>query len=408
MNKKKYLEMRNALVNEAEQLLQNGDVEGFEAKEAEVKTLDEKFENISKAQANLSALKGVATVSAGAGEMVNPVNMISNVEEVRVAVIEDPHNTVEYRHAFMNFCKTGVMDAKFSNADTYTGTTDAGAVIPTTILQEVIKKAEVYGQIFKRIRRTNIKGGVDVPISSLKPTASWIGEAAVSDRQKATLSTKVSFSYYGLECKIAISLLADVTTLDIFEKTVVDLISEAMVKAMDIAIVKGTGTGQPTGLTVDTRIPTANKITLGSTDFVTWSGWKKKVFAKIPLAYRAGGSFIMAAGTFEGYIDGMTDDNGQPIGRTNAGIASGPQERFSGREVLLVEDDVITPYDSAATGDVVAIFVKLSDYCVNSNLTMQMFRWFDHDTNQYVDKAILIADGKILDPNGVIIVKKGA
>ena len=45
----------------------------------------------------------------------------------------------------------------------------------------------------------------------------------------------------------------------------------------------------------------------------------------------------------------------------------------------------------------------------NKQLVMQltMFRYLDHDTNQWVDKALLIADGKILDPNGFVIVKKG-
>lgn len=116
----------------------------------------------------------------------------------------------------------------------------------------------------------------------------------------------------------------------------------------------------------------------------------------------------MAAGTFETYIDGMTDANGQPIGRVDHGITEGPQERFSGREVILVEDDVIAPYDAAAAGDVIAVFCKLTDYAINSNMQLQMFRWLDHDTNQWVDKAILIADGKILDPNGVIIIKRAA
>ena len=116
----------------------------------------------------------------------------------------------------------------------------------------------------------------------------------------------------------------------------------------------------------------------------------------------------MAAGTFEGYIDGMVDANGQPIGRVNQGITGAPQERFNGREVLLVEDDIVAPYDSASTGDVVAVFCKLSDYCINSNMQMAVYRWMDHDNNQWVDKAILINDGKLLDPNGVMIIKKGA
>jgi hypothetical protein len=41
-------------------------------------------------------------------------------------------------------------------------------------------------------------------------------------------------------------------------------------------------------------------------------------------------------------------------------------------------------------------------------MQMQMFRWLDQDKNQWVDKAILIADGKLIDANGVLIIKKGA
>jgi HK97 family phage major capsid protein len=115
----------------------------------------------------------------------------------------------------------------------------------------------------------------------------------------------------------------------------------------------------------------------------------------------------MASGTFEGHIDGMVDANGQPIGRVNQSIVDGPQERFGGRPVMLVEDDIIAPYDAAATGDVVAVFCKLSDYAINSNMQLRMFRWLDNDTNEWVDKAILICDGKILDANGVYLIKKG-
>ena len=128
----------------------------------------------------------------------------------------------------------------------------------------------------------------------------------------------------------------------------------------------------------------------------------------MPIAYKAKASFIMASGTWEGYIDGMVDQNGQPIGRVNYGITDGIQERFGGKEVIQVEDNIITPYDDAAAGDVVAIFMPLNDYCINSNMQLTMRRYFDEDKNEWVDKAILVADGKILDPNGVILVLKGA
>lgn len=104
----------------------------------------------------------------------------------------------------------------------------------------------------------------------------------------------------------------------------------------------------------------------------------------------------------------MTDKNGQPVGRVNYGITAGPQEQFGGKPVIQVEDDIIANYDDAATGDVVAIYGNLTNYIINSNMQLQMYRYLDQNSNQYVDKAILVCDGKLADPDGVIIVKKGA
>jgi len=320
---------------------------------------------------------------------------------------DDPYGTLEYRTAFMQFARTGQVTPEL-RVDAMTSSTDVTAVIPSTILNEVIRKVTEYGQIFNRVRKLSIKGGVSVPILSLKPTATWIGEAATSDKKKVQANTNVTFSYYGLECKVSVSLLADTVTLTGFETTITDLIVEAMVQGLDLAIISGDGNGKALGITQDARVPAAQIITLGSADFTAWDQWKKKVFAKMPLKYKAGAAFIMASGTFEGYIDGMVDANGQPVGRINYGITDGPQERFGGKEVIQVEDDVIAPYDDAANGAVVAIYCNLKNYGLNSNMQMTMYRYLDHDSNEWVDKAILIADGKLIDPNGVVIIKKGA
>lgn len=326
----------------------------------------------------------------------------------------DPYDTVEYREAFMNYVCRGVpIPAKLlgeMRTDAVTTTTDAGAVIPTTILRELIKEVSVYGNLFDEIRHLNIQGGVQVPILTLKPTATWITAdtgTKESDLQKLEANTYVTFSYYGLECKIAQTLLTSVTTLEMFQQQFVPLAAEAMAKALDIAVMNGSGSGEPTGITVDTRVPAGNVITLSSADFATWSGWKKKVFAKMKKAYR-GGKFYMAQSTFDGYIDGMVDDNGQPIGRVNYGIDGDERYRFGGRIVDTVEDDVLPAYDDASTGDIVAVFFKPSDYAFNSNLTMTAARWKDEDTNTIKNKLILIGDGKLIDPYGVLIIKKGS
>lgn len=358
----------------------------------------------------VGAMQILATYGVNGGQPQTPAQR---------AEVDDPYGTMEYRRAFMEFCRSGRITPEFRavqglhatpefRADATTTSSDVSAVIPTTILNEVIKKLTIYGQVFAGVRKLSIKGGVTVPILSVKPVATWIGETSVSDKQKLQLNTNVSFNYYGLECKIAASILTDAVTLTLFESTVTDSIVEAMVIATEKAIISGDGSGKCLGMTKDTRIPNAQIVTLSPADFKSWEAWKKKVFAKMPLAYKAGASFLMASGTFEGYIDGMVDSTGQPIGRINYGITEGPQERFGGKPVIEVEDDIVANYDDAATGDVVTIYCNLKNYAINSNMQMSMFRYLDHDTNEWIDKAILIMDGKLLDPNGIVIVKKGA
>lgn len=401
MNKKQYDEKRKSLLAEAKALLDKNDVKGFNAKKAEIESLDSQYETQATAQANLSVLENHAPKA--------PAIVIDTPAATGETKPIDMFGSMEYRKAFMNYCKTGERSSKlqFRNAAESTSTTDAGAVIPSTIVQEVIKELKSYGQVYNLVRKLAIKGGVTVPILSLKPVANWIEENTSGDAQKVSLSTNVSFSYYTLECKVAASLVADVTTLDLFEQTIVSVIVEAMTKALDIGVVKGSGAGSMTGITVDSRIPANHVITLKPSEFIKWEAWKKKVFAKLPMAYKGGSVFLMASGTFEGYIDGMVDTVGQPVGRVNYGISNGPANTFGGKQVVEVEDDVINNFDDAVAGDVVAIYGNLSNYAINSNMQMTMYRYIDHNTNQYVDKALLIADGKVLDPNAFIVVKKG-
>lgn len=320
---------------------------------------------------------------------------------------EDPHDTTEYRTAFMNFVCRGVPIPAELRVDSVTTTTDASAVIPTTILNEITKEIKSYGALYEAVRKLNVQGGVQIPILSLKPTASWIGETTDSDDQKIQANTSVSFSYFGLECKIAQTLLASVTTLDMFQQLFVPLATEAMAKALDVAIMNGTGSNQPTGVTVDSRVPAANKVTLTPTEFASWADWKKKVFGKMAKSYR-NGNFYMAQSTFDGYIDGMVDTVGQPIGRVNYGIDGAENYRFGGKNVVTVGDDIVKPYDTASTGDVVAVFFDPKDYVINSNLEMTVAKWTDHNTNTIKNQLMMICDGKLVDAAGVILVKKGA
>lgn len=319
----------------------------------------------------------------------------------------DPYDTVEYRKAFMEYvCRNTPIPVEL-RANEVTTTGDTGAVIPTTILKEIIQKLESYGNVYALVRKLNIQGGVAIPISDLKPVANWIGETASSEDQKLSAKDSITFSYYGVECKIAQTLLANVTTLDAFQQQFVPLATEAIVKAVEIAIFNGDGQNKPLGITKDTRVPADNVITMTPEEFGSWDGWHKKVKAKMKKAYRKG-TFFMNQATFDGSIDGMVDKNGQPVGRTNYGINGEESYRFMGKDVETVEDECIAAYDDAAVGDVVAVFLNPANYTLNSNMQLVVVKWTDHETNKIKNKAILIVDGKLVDANGVLIIKKGA
>ena len=317
----------------------------------------------------------------------------------------DRHDTPEYRKAFMEYVCRNVEIPVELRTDVVTNVADASAVIPTTLMNEIVKKMDTYGNVYKAVRKLNVQGGIAIPVLSLKPEATWVGEGK-SDSQKIKADEKITFSYYGIECKIAQTLLANVVTLDAFQALFVPLATEAIVKAVEISIFKGNGTSQPQGILSDKRIPKENIITMTPSEFASWDGWHKKVKAKMKKAYR-NGSFFMNQSTFDGHIDGMVDKNGQPIGRTNYGINGEESYRFLGKEVETVEDDMIASWDDAVKGDVVAVFFKGSDYAINSNMQMTAVKWIDHDTNEVKNKCIMIVDGKLIDPNGVLVIKKG-
>lgn len=331
-----------------------------------------------------------------------------------------PTGTLEYRRAFMAFVQRGTpipedLTARIhaeQRAGGDTGTTvaaDIGAIIPETIMSEFIKDvSKVYGNIYAKVRKLNVRGGVKFPISKLNATFKWITETTTSGKQKAgDIKTFVTFEYNIGEIRVAETLLAQVVSLDLFESEITRIMVEAYVEAMDKGIISGTGSGQLLGITKDPRV--TNVITMTAEEFSDWTAWRKKLFAKIPLSKRGRGEFLFPASTVESYLLTMQDDNKRPLFMEATGLNMGNTAgSFFGRSVDLVEPDVIADFDTAAAGDVVGIHWVPTDYAINTNLQFGLKRWFDDDTNEWINKGLTIVDGKILDPSGCYLIKKAA
>lgn len=327
---------------------------------------------------------------------------------------EEPYSSMEYRMAFKNYVQRGtpIPQDVLARAGGDEGTTFAaelGMIIPTTIMNEFIKEvSKVYGQIYSKVRKLNVKGGVKFPISKLKANFTWITETTTSGKQKAgNIDEFIEFSYNIGEIRVAESLLAQVVTLALFEKEIVRIMLEAYVEAMDKGIISGTGNGQLLGITKDPRV--TNVVEFTAAEFADWTQWRKKLFSKIPLSKRGKGEFLFTSATVESNLLTMVDGNNRPIFKEATELSIGESAsdgKFYGREVTLVEPDIVADFETAASGDVVGVYWVPSDYGINTNLTFGMKRYFDEDTNEWINKGLTIVDGKIIDPSGCYLIKK--
>ncbi len=347
----------------------------------------------------------------------NPVATFSTQPGVEERGVEDIYGTLEYRQAFRDYVVNGTpIPSKFNEeqrADQMTTVGDLGAVIPTNLMTQAIEKATVEGKIIGRVTQTSYQGGVDIPISEVMPEATWLAdEETVSDEQKAKMQAKVSFGYHVLECKISIGLLSATVSLPLFEQTVVNQLKKAMIRAIETAIVKGTGSGQPLGF-LNMELPEENKLTMNSTEIGTVKSWAK-VEGAIPEAVEDEVIYVMSKTTWENHINGMTDTTGQRIGLGK--INEKGQKILNGREVLTL--DKLPSFEKANVGDTFAVVINLTQYMLNSNLNMFYKKYFDDNKNKWIHKALTIADGKMamgkdsknnmVGAEGLLYIQKGA
>lgn len=342
---------------------------------------------------------------------------------------ENPLESLEYRTAFMRYFQRGIeipadirskVAAYMSQlpeeqrAGEAINTGNTGAVIPITVMREVINTVRKrYGNLYSKVTKLAVQGGVEFPVGELQANFSWITESTVSADQEIGSVATVSFKYNTAEIRIAQTFLSAILSIDAFEAKVGEVIAIAYLKAMDTGIVKGTGVGQMLGILNDARVTGAegHSISMSEAEFSNWTAWRKKFFAKLPLGYRAG-EFIFSMGTVDAYLETMADNNNNPIFRqatgleVNDGDAMNPNGRFFGRNIALVEPDILPDFGSASSSDVVGIFWQPEEYAINENFGFMMRRYYDENRNKWINKALTVVDGKVLNPAGIYLITK--
>lgn len=311
------------------------------------------------------------------GNIVGSFNMTQGVSG-------QPESDLKYRSAFMEFVLRGTPIPAELRADANTLTSDAASVIPTHLVNQIIEKFDTVGMILPLITKTSYAAGVEIPTSTIKPVATWVSEGAGSDRQKKTTGV-VTFTYYKLRCEISMSMEVGTMALAAFEAKFVENVAKAMVYAIENAVINGTGTGQPTGILAGT-VPAGQELS-GVLTFAKLA----EAEGALPQEYEVGAKWCMNKKTFA-KVQGLSDQNGQPVARVNYGIDKAIERVILGREVVVspyVEDDVMFMYDFA-------------DYVLNTIYDMGISKKQDWETEDLLTKAVMSVDGKMVD-NGSLV-----
>lgn len=309
MNKQKYNETRAALMAEAKALVDEGKLEEFEAKKAEVEALDAKFDAEAKAEANLAALdKGVR---------VDPKAVVAAEQKDT----EEVAASNEYRRAFLKSMMHKELDADEAGAfNIVNATQTAGthtAIIPTTMMQDIWTE---MGQLHPVIAdmapgRTYVKGKVSIPYADITGDGAWTAEATAT-AEAAMTSGAVTLDGFDLSKGVSVSWKLFEMSVANFEAFLRHQLSEKVSNALAASAFTGTGStnNQPTGVitALEAETSTPQVVTYTAANGITYANLTTAM-SKITAGYIPGSSVYADSTTIWTKLANILDDNKRPI-----------------------------------------------------------------------------------------------
>ena len=341
--------------------------------------MEERQKLLDEIETRKATLAKVASLPA---KELEPVvnNKENEMEEKRTFAVD----SAEYREAWLK--KLQGKELTIEERDAVT----ASAAIPTETMNMVIHKLEL-NPIIAAVDVSYIPGNISFPVEDAVADANWV-EMATAATDAADALRAVTLGAYKLIKTVSITADVQAMAISAFESWLTSRLANKIEKAVDAAILTGSGSNQPTGIL--TTIVTADG-TWASTGLV----WKDiaTIIGKIASPYRPGATFVMNSNLFYGSIIGMVDSNKQPVVKLLD--TEGPAAyRLVGFPVIV--DDNCTS-DNILFGDLKAYkfnFAKSPE--VSSDDSVE-FR-----TGNRVYRALALADGKLADTKAIVRYKK--
>ena len=323
-------------------------------------------------------LDKIGSGAAGEGAPVIPT------EEKRSFDTSSP----EYRSAFLknlrNLELTEVEKRAFSS-----GSSSAGAVIPTSTANEIIKKLKQHAPLLGEITLLNVSGNVKFAVENAKADAAIHTENAAITAGTDTFTT-VTLTSYEIVKLVQVSETVKTMSIDIFESWLTDMIAEKVAEKIGAFLISGTGSEQPAGVGSAAMWGDANSVTVTKTGALSAAN-VQALIGLLDGVYDANAKFLMSKRTL--FTDFMPlQDNS----KNKIVTVEGHNYYVYGYPVML--DDNVTVHE-AYLGDFKKIVGNLSQ-----NITVKSD--FDITTNSYRYLGVAMFDSKIADSEAFVKLAK--
>lgn len=329
MNKKQYEAMRKKLMDEAQGLIDQGEVEKAQEKMKEVEALDSKWDAIAQAQANYNALNvepASANPFGAEGETASFGNYAGeNLKAGAENSVMEAWGSEEYKNAWaknmMNKPMNEAEKTAFSMVnEAYTHTTgNTGVVIPKSVAAGIWEMAGEMYPYFEDITKTYVNGAFSLIQEDTSSEAGWYTEDTETEDGKETFN---EFQLSGCELSRAITVSWKLREMAI--EDFIPYIQRKMAKKMGAAAgygaTHGKGPSASSGKPEPTGTVTALLAESGTPQVVEYANgtaptWKDVTTArgKIKSGYGAGLKVYANSNTIWGKLANIVDGNGRAI-----------------------------------------------------------------------------------------------
>ncbi len=243
MTKQEYQEQRNQLMSDAEALMAESNIEEANGVMKKVEGLDNEWEEIALANANMEALRDEQTPVILENKSVELKGDEKKVENTNILEMNpvDVVSTPEYRNAWLK-----KLQGKSLTQQENTVVTASGA-IPTDTLNKIVEKMEYIAPILAKIDLSFIPANLSIPVDDTVNDASWVAVGTASTDSSDSITT-ISLAAYKLIKTVEIGADVALMAIPAFEAYLVNKLAKKMAKALENAVFNGTGSSQPTGL----------------------------------------------------------------------------------------------------------------------------------------------------------------